>query len=642
MKPLFLLLVLTASALAGALEPAQVAVDFLAKVRTGKVNLEPGGDTALSASTDADKRGEIARRLERTATDLATGTLEPGSVNIDDNLAAVLVHQLAGYDADRLRVFAVALVKKDDAWLPAPVLASFENSGLGFAPELRQRARALEDWMLAQQGPALDLLRQQATDRMKSEIRACLTVDALRQLSPEAVADRFLAACAKPQLPVILGLIGGLQTPLPDDWSSRLTVASTAVANPQSTLRPWRLLVGPDLLRTVVQRETSGTTATLSIACLDPTRYPGNSAQPQLEFVHLKLSKSPEDLWQVDPPAEFLDPTPPQSDARADEDSEETSDLLEAYPALLRKDHPLHPQPTADAAVEALRLALLDPTPAPLIALLDLDGPPKTARLGSTRAAAAWGALHDPTVVRHPVLLSVFQTDSIAAVSFQYFSVRHDALDLRTFFFERQDSGWHLLAGLTPGPDAQERFLAATTWAAGQTKRWTDKWREKLLAPSTHLAAIPAAAAPTEPEARKLINSWLDAIRSGSIAEALALTAWLDLEKSPARILRNLGYEINSARKAKTQAAITTVARGNSWTAVAVRANSGDKPSLPIYPVVATPNGPKLLLEFDYFASPERGRSFLNRAALDHLRDFAPAAAVTELEELLKPPAPAP
>jgi hypothetical protein len=637
-NPLFLLLALTASAWAGAPEPAQVALDFLAKVRSGKVNLEPGGDTALSANTDADKRGEIARRLERAAADLATGTLEPGAVKIDGNLAAALVHQLGGYDADRIRVLAVALVRKDDAWLPAPVLGSFENSGLGFAPDLRPRVRALEDWLLEESAQELDLLRQQVTARMQSEIRACFTAEDLRQLSPEAAADRFLAACAKPQLPVILGLLGGLQTTLPGDWSSRIKAANSAAASPQTAKRPWRLLVGPDLLRTAVQREADATTARITIACLDPTQFPGNSAQPEIEFVHLKLSKGPDDLWQVDLPAPFLAADPQNPAEGADEDNAALAD----YPAALRESHPLQAQPTVEAAVAALQQALLAPTPGPLIALLDLDGQGKTVRLGCTRAVAAWGALHDPGVVRSPVPLSVFQNAAIAAASFQYFSVRHDALDLRVFYFERHDSGWRLLAGLTPGPRTEDRFLAATSWADGQTKRWTGKWREKLLAASTHLVALPAASAPTETEARQLIDSWLQAIRSGSIAEALALTAWLDPEKSPARVLSNLGYEINSARKTKTQAVITTVARGNSWAAVGVRASLGDKPSLPIYPVVATPNGPKLLLEIDYFASPERGRAFLNRAALDHLRDFAPAAAVTELEALLKPPPPAP
>lgn len=634
------------STLAGAVEPAQVAVDFLTKVRSGKVNLEPGGDTALSANTEAGKRAEIAGRLERTASDLAAGTLAAGSVKIDDTLAAVLVHKIGGYDPSRLRVFAVALIKKDDTWQPGPVLASFENTGLGFAPDLRQRARTLVDWMLDQQVQELDTLRQQATARMRTEILASLSVEDLRKLTPEAVGRRFIAACAKSDLPAMLGLLGGLQTVLPDDWSSRLRSADAAVASPQTTKRPWRLLVAPEILRTVVHQEADDAEALISIACLDPTQFPGNASQPKLEFVHLKLSKSPDGLWQVDLPAPFLETEPPKPDEDPwrNDDEDEDDDLLEKYPAALRNDHPLQPQPTVEAAVAALQQALLAPTLAPLVGLLDLAGHNKTARLGCIRAVAAWGALHDPGEVRSPVLLGGFENDGIAAASFQYFSVRHDALDLRVFYFEHQNTGWRLLAGLTPGARAEARFQAATTWADGQAKRWADHWREKLLADSTHLAAIPTADAPSEGDARKLIGSWLDAIRSGSIPEALALTAWLDPEKSPARVLRNLGFEINSARKAKSQAVITAIARSKAWTTVTVRSSLGDKPSLPVYPIISTPAGPKILLEVDLFASAERGREFLNNAAITHLRDFATPETVAELQDLFKnpPAAPAP
>ena len=89
-----------------------------------------------------------------------------------------------------------------------------------------------------------------------------------------------------------------------------------------------------------------------------------------------------------------------------------------------------------------------------LVALLDLNGSAKTARLGVTRAVAAWGALHDPAVVRSPVRLGFFENDAIAAASFQFYSVRQDSLDLRVFYFERQKDGWCLLTGLTPGSRA--------------------------------------------------------------------------------------------------------------------------------------------------------------------------------------------
>lgn len=636
MKLFFLILASAIAATAGPSDPAQVAVAFLDKVRAGTVNLEPGGDTALTANTDEAKRREIARRLERSAADLGNGTLEACSLKLDDTLAAVLVRKIGGFDPSRLRVFAVALVKRGETWLPAPILASFDNTGVGYAPGLRQRLNALETWMLEQQVLELDAIQQQTTARMRAAIGAVLPLETLRNLEPDSVGLRFVEACAKHQLPAMLGLLGGLQTVLPEDWTKRLQAAESAAADPTTIKRPWRLLVAPDILRTVVAQEGNANSASLGIACLDPTGTPGNPAQPQLELVELDLSKSADGLWQVDPPPAFFAAASTPRDTAPIEPMDDDA-LLDHYLTVLRDDIPLQAPPTATAAVSALQLALRAPTLHPMLAILDLEGDKKAARLGCSRAAGAWGALHDPASVRHPLRLGLFEADAVAAVSFQYFALREpDRLDLRVFFFTKQASGWQLLVGMQPDEHAEGNLLAAKTWADGEAKRWSNKWRAACLSSSTRLAALTTGNAPSEADARTLVTSWLGAIRDGNVTDALALTAWLDAEKSPARVLRNLGYEINGARKAASAAAVIGVARGTTWTTVAVRANLADKPSHPVYPVVNTPAGPKILIEIDLFANPERGREFLNNTALGHLRASASPAAADELRDLFK------
>ncbi len=635
MKALYLMLALAMAASAAPNEPAAVAVEFLGKVRAGKVNLEPGGDTALTANTDETKRREIARRLERTASDLGNGSLEASLTQLDENLAAVLVRKVGGFNPSHLRVFAVALVKRGEAWLPAPVLASFENSGLGFAPGLRQRLNTLESWMLDQQALELDSLQQQTHERMRKAINTSLPLEDLRSLDARQVAQRFLDACGKQQLPAMLGLLGGLQTLLPDDWTKRLQTAEAAAADPQAAKRPWRLLVAADVLRTVVDEGATDKEAHVTIACLDPTGGRGNPSQPQVELIHLALSKSPDGLWQVDPPAAFF--LTEEALGEQDPDADPDPKLLDIYPSMLRQDQALQPQPTPAEALKALDLALQAATLQPIMGMLDLAGDKKLARLGCSRAAAAWGALHDPACVRHALPLGVFETDSVAVASYQYFSAREpDRMDVRAFFFDKQAGGWHLLAGFKPDDNAQGNLLAAQTWAAGETKRRAETWRNTCLAESTHLTTLAAGAAPGDAHARDLVEAWLNASRGGKVTAALALTAWLDPEKSPARVLRNLGYEINGSRKSKTAATIISVLRGKTWTLVAVRANNGDKPSYPLYPVVNTPAGPKILIEIDLFANAERGREFLNSTAISHLRNHTSQEVTNELHDLFK------
>ena len=120
-------------------DPAKVAIDFLEKVRVGKLDLEPGGDTALSPQTANEKKLEIAKRIERIARDLGNDPLEVGEVKLDDNFGAVLVRKIGGFDPSRMQVFPIALVKHGTEWSAAPVPASFENVGAGYAVALRKR-----------------------------------------------------------------------------------------------------------------------------------------------------------------------------------------------------------------------------------------------------------------------------------------------------------------------------------------------------------------------------------------------------------------------------------------------------------------------------------------------------------------------
>ena len=78
---------------------------------------------------------------------------------------------------------------------------------------------------------------------------------------------------------------------------------------------------------------------------------------------------------------------------------------------------------------------------------------------------------------------------------------------------------------------------------------------------------------------------------------------------------------------------IIGVQRGRFWTVVGVRRVVGEKPAHPLYPVVNTMEGPRILIEIDLFASDSRTREFLNRTALERLPDVPPAA-LDELKEL--------
>ena len=622
-KFLFVLLAVALTAHAAPSDPGKVAIDFLEKVRQRKLDLEPGGDTALSAQTADEKKRQIARRLERMASDLGSDPLEIGEVKMDENFAAVLIRKVGGFDPSRLQIFPVALVKRGADWTAAPVPASFENAGAGYAIALRKRLESLENWMLREQVVDLEKLREQSAGRMRGKIELNLPAKDLRSFNAKEVGERFVTACERMDQSTALGLLGGLAAKLPDDWAARLKAVDRAFAPGFSAPRPWRLLTSPEVIRVLIHHEEAVDSGLISIGCLDPIG--ASNSSPRLETIGCDLSKGPDGLWQVNLPASFLQESD-EADQEAD-DSIDESEELNAFPEKWTRAHPPIPLPEADLARQALIRALGDGDLKSLLAVSQLGGSPEQARKACLEAAQFWWAIHNPTAVRHVMPLA-FKADKTEAVGmFQFFSTRDpDLLDVKTVYFEKSAVGW--LWTPVPTVSTREKFQL---WVDSESQRWPDQWQRTLLSDSPIVAKIDGLQPPAKDDARKTVEAWLDATRHGDVTAALPLITRFDNPKSNSTSLQNLGYEIIGARRSKEKPVITEIYQGTHWTAVGVKIDQDGKQSFPLYPVLQTERGPRILVEIDLFASGNRGRDYLNRMAFDRLQKSSSEAVATEL-----------
>ncbi len=628
MKVILVLLVTALTAHAAPNDPGTVAIDFLEKVRLRKLNLEPGGDTALSAQTAESKKRKIAKSIERIARDLGTDPLEVGAVKLDEDFAAVLVRKVGGFDPHRLQVFPVALVKRGTKWTAAPVPASFENSGAGYALALRKRLEILENWMLREQVVDLEQLREESAGRMRRKIEASLLAKDVREMDANECARRFLAACEQADLPSILGFLGGLATNLPEDWAMRLKAAERSVAAGASAPRPWRLLTSPDVARAVVGRETDETSAFISVGCLDPAGPGTASTPPRIELIHFELAKSADGLWQVNLPSAFFQTTR-DPDHEDEPEGDFDTELLNLFPAEWIKAHPLKAQPSAEQAHRLFLEALGSGRFPALLSISKIDGESEDgARRTCIRAAEIGWAVQDPSAVRHAMPLAFKSAATSAVGIFQFFSARDpDRFEPRALYFEKSKNGW--LWSPDPAPETEEAF---EVWVASETRHWKGQWQQQLLQDCPPLKEIDSLTAPTKEDAQLVVERWLDAAQRGDLGTALTLVTRLDDPKSGSTLLQNMGYEITGSRKSTSKPVVTGVYQGKTWTGVGMKIDSGGKTSYPLYPVLLTPDGPRILVEIDLFASGNRGREFLNRTAFDRLRKSTPSVA--ELQKL--------
>lgn len=598
-------------ALAAPAGPGASAVGFLEKVRSGTINLEPGGDTALAAQTNARKRQEIARRLERLARDLGNDPLEVGPVRQDDDLAAVLVRKSGGFDPARLQVFPVALIRRGAAWLAAPMPASFENSGVGYSAEVRRRLDALEDWMLREQVVLREQLRTQAALELRQRISASVSADALRSLTAIEAGERFLKACQEENLPEILGLTGGLSQEPPENWAARLRAAETAVREPASASRGWRLLTAREVARIPVFHEESddGRSSTLSIACLDPGG--SGSGKPVIEIVHLPIRRAADGLWLVSPEENVG----PETDADAS--------LLDMFPSKLAMRHPPAAAESASAMRDGLLAAFGTDDASAWIPRIRLNGDPADQRETCLRAAATWWDARNPANSARPLPLDFHESGDVAAIACQFFSARQpDRSDLRLLVLEKTPMGW--LWNPIPG---EETMAKVKEWSEPRRDAWMNEWRDKLLADCPEIENLADGSAPSEEVVKGLMTDWLAALAKGDVAAAIRLTVRLKQPDSRSQLLRNLGYEVAGFRRSERPPELASILPGKRLSAATTRAVSDNQPVFPLYPVVATPAGPRILLEVDLIHTSNRRRDFLNRTALERLRKQDPDAA---------------
>lgn len=625
----FIVPLLASSLLAHAVPaaPGEAAIEFLEKVRVNKVNLDPGGDTAISPQTAEAKKRQIARRLERTARDLGSDPLEIGTVKEDGNFAAVIVRKTGGFDPSRLQVFPVALVKKDTGWAAAPMPASFENAGASYSISLRERLESLENWMLRQQVVDLEKLRDQAALEMRGKIETRLNARQLREYDAEKTGSAFVTACGEQDLPRALGLLGGLGSRLPDDWAARLKAAERAMAAGPNAAAPWRYLLAPEILRVPVHHEEQGDKGLFSIACLDPSTDDSGSAKPRIHVLHLELSRSADGLWQVDLPSAFLLESAEPQDR---EDDDVDTDLVHRFATEWTQSNPPLAQPTPELAQSTLANTLQEISPANLLRMANLRTTPEFASADCLGATHFWSPFHEKATFRHALPLALKTGDSVAVSLLQIFSSRDTGLtDIRPVYFERKPSGW--LWTPIPRAEAVEEFK---DWVKTETAAWSDKWQDRLLSGTTMLDKDLQPAA--EDETRTCVDSWLAAIRQGDLGKALSLTVRQPTPKSAETTLRNTGYEILAFRRDRQTPRIERIYTGKSWSAAGAKVSRDGKVIHPLYPVVKTPSGPKILIETDLIASGNRSRDYLNRDALSQLRKSTTGPAADDLKALLE------
>lgn len=607
-------------------DPGQVAVDFLEKVRQGKVDLKAGADTALSPHITDAKRRLIEETVENLTNQIGKGKLSAGNIRVDGELAGVMVIQGLDGDQGQLQVYPVALVKGKNGWRPAPVLASFENAVSAYTVSLRERLSTLETWMMQQRVLEIEELMMRATARMREQIRSSIKSGELTNSKPVELLDMFQKAYQEGRQMEVLGYVGGYSEQWPADWESRTDAIRRAFSSKVRARYPWRLLASPDVVRVVVNEAVEKDEAMISLACLDP-QWVGESRElGGIHLVHFSFAKNKEGHWRLDLPESLLqdDKESFLSGQGLDED------LLEVFAENFKKSSPSKFAPQVEQADQEVMRLLEYGSGGELLRWVDLEQESKAARESCVSAMRDWWSIRSPAIFCSPVKIDSLVEGDWAVTMYHWFSLNQvEHVELKPMFFRKVEKGWVWFPGKIRNldPAVGKTF---SDWIKAHQAQWQANAMKNSLESLVSLKRLDLNAEVKDGEVTELVRKWTTALKKKNIRDLMSLSARLGDDGALShKLFRNLAYELSLAQRIESD--FMGVYRAGKWVAAGFSHGEDARKIISLMIVVPTEHGIKMLPEIDLISDGNRTRKFLNKVALDRLKSHVSEG---ELEEI--------
>lgn len=624
MKRLLACLLILTSAAAHAGAPGEAAIGFLNATKDTPGKWEEF--TAVFPGTTQEKKLVIAERLNRLSKRLEQGDLRAVEETTDGDLAAVIISQIVDFDPSQITIHAIGLIRRDDDWQPAPVLASFENTGLRYQPGMGAAAARLEKWMLTRRNHHLTRLREDILSDLLTDIQASKTKDELMEDSPSEIVADFMAACRELDTPLALAHLGGLEPKLPEDWRDIVSITSRALHAPWKADGQWQELTDPSLLHVELHTDADATNATVTIGMFNAARSRPGPADWAIR--HFSLEKSDAGLWRIRLPLWLLE-----------EESEDANTHFvptdyENFPGRLIDSHERKAFDTPIALADEFLTSLTGDDYAAVFPCLSraVDVEESTQLLSET--SRLWRSFRPGT--QRPVRLDTHRVGDQAWVIYCGFDPKRPEIPgatLHHLILKKDETGWAIVSTIIPGDDP-DLPAALLDWGHEAQARDTDAWLAGMdFGP--RLGGLADAPAPSEDEARAITKTWTEALDDTDLRKIFPTITGFDDDTAIRRVFAFLGQELPTP----THYEVLGIHRHGRWAGATIVHRTDEDGDDPVehrllHPIVVTSNGPRILPEAILYHATSRAQRFINDSVWKRLRARLPEPAVEELDTL--------
>lgn len=599
------------------------------------------------------------------------------------DLAAALIGAVSPDSPFGSEVIPLALVRNEGAWKVGPVEGSFENTPLGFDPEVTAQTESLERWMARERIEAASALLKTRWQKFRQAVGDAVPREKLQNAGPAEALAHFLSAAEAGNTDAILLWLGLLEREaFPEvDWENHLHVTRRGMKG-EDQQGTWRLLTSGKVMRVILADELEEGESSQEILVGFLSAFEAGTINDHLNPVRFELNRT-QAGWRVKLPIFF-------SFADEDRDAFRTArnramewrdrDGVRRMFQLFEKEHPRIRNAGAQAMVEETAEDLQKGDLETYLRRLyrytekkaEEDGgedgqeaeeqEQRLRRLQQRRlgrggndeadeqrqkiyeaAVKWWDLLHDDRETTRVELSKLIVKDEIALAILSLPS-SPDSWEPRylKLWLGRGAEGWMILPGHEEPlemtyPESQEKVVSELS---RQFEDHCETANERFLAKVFEVVALGAdeGKAATEEEAYRVVREWRQIAQNGGMMDLLKASALREIPEDSGDLLTNLGYVRKDAAGDNAPDQYLGSRASGRYRAVSLMIDPavGSIRKCPLLIVVPTKEGYRVLVDIELPLATNRGASLRNEVVLEELAEEMPEEDFERIKELQK------
>ncbi|MGJ8696177.1 MAG: hypothetical protein ACSHYF_07655 [Verrucomicrobiaceae bacterium] len=645
-------LFLLSSLLLPAGEPSEVALKVLQAARDGKVRAGSLEELAISPFCGPGKREMIGERWQNVWSwaKAEEAIFVAGQEKVDGDLAGVIVAGRGESGPDGMRIFALGLKREKGEWKVAPVEGSFENVGLGFDDEVRERARVLERWMARERVSGGAKFREKELERYRESLEGLVDAETLKSATPEEVMKRFLAAARERKTNELLVWQGILERTMQDDrdWERMIRSTEVGMAD-RDRQRAWRLLTDPAVLQVEVEVLKDQDSASVLMGFISNFETGLDSEENRVLRFTLKNGGAG---WRVVVPTFF---TYSDEDAsthftahreefnwRDEEKSAELATIFEKKHAALRAESPealmtaLAKHLEKGSLREALRYLIRDENPVvevdeddeePDEEALQAAADAGEARMTRYHQATRWWAhLYGKADSIRAAVTKHHVKDGVALGLMRVERPGDWEAGFESVWMEKQGDGW----AFVPDKSHFKKGERAAKYAEVVQELTRTFFEDEKELKKSYVSEVmkevatfdSTAEAPSENEAVEAAKGWRELLGEGDVRMLLKGSGVFAAPEKGTKLLRDLTSSMRGVKAAVEKDELLATKKEGRFQGVSmmVDAGRGLEMHCPLLIVAETKEGPRVMIDVELWLPTNRGKRMRNAFTLVELK----------------------